>query len=85
MAQILTWPQFSDIDDTTKMFMTERGDPRALYAAKYACNPTTDALQIELDFLTWQNHPAGGWICVRPTYDNAHEFRYYPPGNASKQ
>ena len=83
-SRLLISSQFSDIDDTTKMFMTERGDPRALYAAKYACNPVTDTLQIELDFMSWQNHPIGGWICVRPTYDNAHEFRYYPPGNTSK-
>lgn len=64
------------------MFTTERGDPRAIFAPTYACNPDTDALQIELQFVTWQNHPAGGWICVRPTFEEAHEFRYYPPGNS---
>ncbi len=62
--------------------MTGRGDPRAIFQPTYACNPVTDALQIELRFVTWQNQPAGGWICVRPTFDNAYEFRYYPPGNA---
>lgn len=66
------------------MFMTERGDPRAIFQPTWACNPETDAVQIELLFVTWQNHLAGGWICVRPTFDNAHEFRYYPPGNTSR-
>ncbi|CAG8960530.1 hypothetical protein HYFRA_00008250 [Hymenoscyphus fraxineus] len=74
--------EFSEIDQTTKMFTTERGDPRAIFAPTYACNPDTDKLQIELRFVTWQNHPAGGWICVRPTFQEAHEFRYYPPGNS---
>ncbi|KAK0701971.1 WSC domain-containing protein [Lasiosphaeria miniovina] len=73
--------EFSDIDHTTKMFMTNRGDPRAIYQPTYVCNPVTDALQIELTFVTMQNNPPGGWNCVRPTFDNAHEFRYYPPGN----
>lgn len=63
------------------MFMTGRGDPRAIFQPTYACNPDTDELQIELQFVEWQNQPTGGWICVRSTYDNAHEFRYYPPGN----
>ncbi|KAH8893886.1 WSC-domain-containing protein [Thozetella sp. PMI_491] len=73
--------EFSDIDDTTKMFMTERGDPRAIFAPTYACNPDTDNLQVELQFVGRETSPAGGWICVRPTFNNAHEFRYYPPGN----
>ena len=61
--------------------MTGRGDPRAYFQPTYACNPDTDALQIELRFVSWQNHDAGGWICVRTSFDNSHEFRYYPPGN----
>lgn len=80
----LTRPQFSEIDHTTKMFMTGRGDPRALFQPTYACNPDTDALQIELRFVGWQNQPAGGWICVRSSFENSHEFRYYPPGNTCK-
>lgn len=75
--------EHSDIDNTDKMFMTERGDARAIFQPTYACNPQTDALQIELRFVTWQNHAPGQWICVRPTYDNAYEFRYYPPGNTA--
>ncbi|KAH7313707.1 hypothetical protein B0I35DRAFT_513330 [Stachybotrys elegans] len=73
--------EYSQIDSTTKMFMTGRGDPRAIFEPVYGCNPDTDEVQIELEFVTWQNHPAGGWICVRPSYDNGHEFRYYPPDN----
>ncbi|KAK3324564.1 WSC domain-containing protein [Cercophora scortea] len=73
--------EYSDIDSTTKMFMTERGDPRAIYAPAYGCNPDTDALQIELPLVGRQNDPPGGWICVRPSFENSHEFRYYPPGN----
>ncbi|KAK3307270.1 WSC domain-containing protein [Chaetomium strumarium] len=73
--------EFSEIDHTTKLFMTGRGDPRAIFEPTYACNPDTDELQIELRFVTWQNQPAGGWICVRHAFDGGHEFRYYPPGN----
>ncbi|KAL2067810.1 hypothetical protein VTL71DRAFT_15906 [Oculimacula yallundae] len=75
--------EHSSIDNTDKMFMTQRGDAKAIFQPTYACNPQTDALQIELRFVTWQNHPAGQWICVRPTYNNAYEFRYYPPGNTA--
>ena len=76
--------QESNIDDTVKMFMTERGDPRALFQPTYACNPDTDAVQTELRFVGKQNGTPGGWICVRPSFDGSHEFRYYPPGNTSK-
>jgi hypothetical protein len=77
-------PQFSEIDHTTKLFMTGRGDPRAIFQPTYACNPDTDELQIELQFVTWQNQPAGGHICVRHAFDGSHEFRYSPPGNTRK-
>ncbi|KAK4144516.1 WSC domain-containing protein [Dichotomopilus funicola] len=70
-----------EIDHTTKMFMTGRGDPRAIFKPTYACNPDTDALQIELRFVTWQDQPTGGHICVRSSFEESHEFRYYPPGN----
>jgi hypothetical protein len=63
------------------MFMTGRGDPRAVFKPTYACNPDTDEVQIELQFVTWENQPEGGWICVRHAFDGSHEFRYYPPGN----
>ncbi len=76
--------QFSDVDSTTKMFMTDRGDPRAIFAPTYACNPDTDELQVELRLVGRQTYTAGGSICVRPSYDGSYEFRYYPPGNSSK-
>ncbi|KAK4154543.1 WSC domain-containing protein [Chaetomidium leptoderma] len=70
-----------EIDHTTKLFMTGRGDYRAVFEPTYACNPDTDELQIELRFVEWQNQPTGGWICVRSAFENSHEFRYNPPGN----
>ncbi|KAK4033004.1 WSC domain-containing protein [Parachaetomium inaequale] len=70
-----------EIDHTTKLFMTGRGDYRAVFQPTYACNPDTDELQIELHFVTWQNQPTGGHICVRHAFENSHEFRYSPPGN----
>jgi len=64
------------------MFMTERGDPRAVFEPTYACNPDDPTeTQVELRFVTWENQPAGGWICVRHAFDGGHEFRYYPPNN----
>ena len=61
--------------------MTGRGDYRAVFQPTYACNPDTDELQIELHFVTWQNQPTGGHICVRHAFEGSHEFRYSPPGN----
>lgn len=66
------------------MFMTGRDDPRAIFQPTYACNPDTDELQIELRFVTWQDHPEGGHICVRSSFDDSHEFRYSPPNNDRK-
>lgn len=76
--------QDSTIDNTVKMFMTERGDPSALYQPTWACNPETDAVQINLNFIGKENAAPGGWNCVRPSFNNAYEFRYYPPGNTRK-
>lgn len=73
--------EWSEIDDTTKLFMTGRGDPRAIFQPTYACNPDTDELQIELTLVGRQYDPPGGVICVRHAYDGSHEFRYSPPGN----
>lgn len=65
------------------MFMTDRGDPRAIYDVRYGCNPDTDALQTELAFKERQG-VNGGHICVRLASGNRHEFRYSPPGNVCK-
>ncbi|KAL2164969.1 hypothetical protein VTH06DRAFT_265 [Thermothelomyces fergusii] len=67
--------EYSEIDHTTKMFMTGRDDPRAVFQPTYACNPDTDELQIELRFVTWQGQPEGGHICLRSSFDDSHEFR----------
>ena len=40
--------KYTPEDNTTKMFMTERGDPKALFDVVYGCNVDTDALQLEL-------------------------------------
>jgi hypothetical protein len=80
-SQLTLDSQFSEIDHTTKLFSTGRGDDRAIFEPTYACNPDTDELQIELRFVEWQNHPTGGHICVRHAFDGSHEFRYSPPGN----
>lgn len=79
IADVFT--QWSEIDDTTKLFMTGRSDPRAFFQPTYACNPDTDELQIELTLVGRQYDPPGGVICVRESFDNSHEFRYSPPGN----
>jgi hypothetical protein len=61
--------------------MTERGDPRALFQPVYGCNPDTDALQVELEFVGRQNDVPGGNVCVRTGMGTSYEFRYSPPGN----
>ncbi|OAA80372.1 hypothetical protein LEL_03858 [Akanthomyces lecanii RCEF 1005] len=72
--------EYTASDDTTKMFMTERGDPRAIYDVRYGCNPDTDAVQTELVFKE-RSGVTGGHLCIRPASGNRHEFRYSPPGN----
>jgi hypothetical protein len=61
------------------MFMTERGDPRAIYDVSYSCN-TAGELQTELVFKARDTDP-GGNICVRLAAGDRYEFRYSPPGN----
>lgn len=65
------------------MFMTERGDPRAVYDVAYGCNPDTDEVQTEL-VLSARGSEPGGHICVRSASGERHEFRYSPPENPSK-
>ncbi|KAI1496387.1 hypothetical protein F5X99DRAFT_400628 [Biscogniauxia marginata] len=74
--------EYEPADNTTKMFMTERGDPRAIYDVVYGCNPDTDAVQTELAFKA-RDTLEGGHICVRPTSGERHEFRYSPPDNTA--
>ncbi|KAH9906320.1 hypothetical protein F4778DRAFT_778707 [Xylariomycetidae sp. FL2044] len=66
-------------DNTTKMFMTERGDPRAVFQPVYGCNPDTDAVQIELAFKSRDTLETGGDIGVRP-FNGDYDFRWVPAG-----
>jgi kremen protein len=67
------------------MFMTERGDPKAIFQPVYGCNPDNDALQVQLSFVTREQSPVGGLICVRIASGNrGYEFRYSPPNNPGK-
>ncbi|KAI0007210.1 hypothetical protein F4779DRAFT_593095 [Xylariaceae sp. FL0662B] len=74
--------EYSPEDNTTKMFMTERGDPRAYYDVVYGCNPDTDAVQTELAFKA-RDVLEGGHICVRSASGDRYEFRYSPPNNTA--
>ncbi|KAI1467551.1 uncharacterized protein F4812DRAFT_429974 [Daldinia caldariorum] len=69
-------------DNTTKMFMTERGDPRAIFDVVYGCNPDTDALQTELSFKSRGDIEAGGDIGVRP-FNGNYDFRWTPAGTTA--
>ncbi|KAM0322521.1 hypothetical protein ACHAQA_009367 [Verticillium albo-atrum] len=73
--------EYTAYDNTTKLFTTERGDPRAIFQPTHACNPDTSAPQVELTFVQRQTSPLGGHICVRLASGARHEFRYSPPGN----
>ncbi|KAI1081858.1 hypothetical protein F5B20DRAFT_533354 [Whalleya microplaca] len=74
--------EYSAEDNTTKMFMTERGDPRAYYDVVYGCNSDTDAVQTELAFKA-RDTLDGGHICVRSASGDRYEFRYSPPDNTA--
>ncbi len=67
------------------MFMTERGDPKPLFQPVYGCNPETDEVQVQFNFLGMERAPPGGLICVRMASGaRGYEFRYSPPGNTGK-
>lgn len=68
-------------DNTTKMFMTERGDPRAIWDVVYGCNPDTDAVQTELQFKSRGDIEEGGTMGVRP-FNGAYDFRWRPAGTS---
>ncbi|KID95222.1 carbohydrate-binding WSC domain protein, partial [Metarhizium majus ARSEF 297] len=74
--------EYTAFDNTTKMFMTERGDPRAVYDVVRGCNPDTDEVQTELAF-KGRADVTGGHLCVRLASGNRWEFRYSPPGNTA--
>ncbi|ATY67185.1 carbohydrate-binding WSC domain [Cordyceps militaris] len=72
--------EYTAFDNTTKMFMTERGDPRGIFDVRYGCNPDTDKVQTELVFKE-RSGVTGGHLCFRLAAGNRHECRYSPPGN----
>ncbi|EFY95134.1 hypothetical protein X797_011805 [Metarhizium robertsii] len=74
--------QYTPFDNTTKMFMTERGDPRAVYDVVRRCNPETHKLQEELAFKSLAD-VTGGHICVRRASEKRWDVRYSPPGNTA--
>ncbi|OTA56468.1 hypothetical protein K449DRAFT_161561 [Hypoxylon sp. EC38] len=74
--------EYEPKDNTTKMFMTERGDPRAIFDPVYGCNPDTDAVQIELSLKSRGDLELGGNIGVRP-FNGMYDFRYTPEGNTA--
>ncbi|KAI1153307.1 hypothetical protein F4825DRAFT_449603 [Nemania diffusa] len=75
--------EYEPLDNTTKMFMTERGDPRAVWDVVYGCDPDTDALQVELAFKERADTPAvfGGLMGVRP-FNGNYDFRWKGPGTS---
>ncbi|KAI1366888.1 hypothetical protein F5Y08DRAFT_107058 [Xylaria arbuscula] len=73
--------EYEPLDNTTKMFMTERGDPRAVWDVVYGCNPDTDALQVELQFKSRGTEEFGGLMGVRP-FNGNYDFRWKGPGTS---
>ncbi|KAI0391105.1 hypothetical protein F5Y17DRAFT_25768 [Xylariaceae sp. FL0594] len=74
--------EYEPLDNTTKMFMTERGDPRAIWDVVYGCDPdNTDALQTELRFRSRGDLEVGGLLGVRP-FNGMYDFRWKGPGTS---
>ncbi|KAI1814885.1 hypothetical protein GGS20DRAFT_376931 [Poronia punctata] len=77
--------EYEPLDNTTKMFMTERGDPRAVWDVVYGCDPDTDAVQVELKFKARgdaeQQPELGGLMGVRP-FNGNYDFRWKGPGTS---
>ncbi|KAF8544592.1 hypothetical protein BDD12DRAFT_723258 [Trichophaea hybrida] len=66
--------EYTSKDNTTKIFMTQRGDPRAYFDAVEGCNPDTGMPQVFLRL-------RGGRVCVRVASGGRWEFRYSGWGN----
>lgn len=75
--------EYEPRDNTTKMFMTERSDPRAIFDVVYGCDPDTDALQTELKIKSRGDLEVGGEMGVRP-FNFMYDFRWRAPGTSSK-
>ncbi|GAW21921.1 hypothetical protein EKO27_g3828 [Xylaria grammica] len=72
--------EYEPLDNTTKMFMTERGDPRAIWDVVYGCNPDTDEVQVQLAFKS-RDTELGGRMGVRP-FNGNYDFRWKGPGTS---
>jgi hypothetical protein len=70
-------------DNTTKIFMTDRSDPRAIFDVVYGCNPDTDALQTELHIASRGDLARGGSVGVRP-FNFMYDFRWTPEGTTGE-
>ncbi|TGZ82172.1 hypothetical protein EX30DRAFT_388482 [Ascodesmis nigricans] len=74
--------EYTARDNTTKLFMTQRGDPRAVFDVWHGCHSDTGVQQYEL---VMREGPElkrdGGNICVRPASGGRTEFRWSPKGN----
>jgi len=75
--------EYNSKDNTTKMFMTDRSDPRGIFDVVYGCNQDTDALQIELHVKSRGDVEQGGEMGVKPIGAN-HDLRWRAPGTLSK-
>ncbi|KAF8459077.1 hypothetical protein BGX38DRAFT_1084592, partial [Terfezia claveryi] len=67
--------EYTARDNTTKIFFTHRGDPRAGFNVQYACdidNPTLTQTEIKL---------TSGDVCVRQTTGGKYELRSSLFGN----
>lgn len=69
--------EYSNQDNTTKIFMTDRDGPRGVFDVVYGCNKETDVLQKELRV------KSRGDIGIKPFRDKF-DFRYRAPGASSK-
>jgi len=70
----LTTSQYTSYDNTTKIFMTQRGDPRARFNVLDGCNPDSAEPQKLLRLRT-------GDVCVRLASGLRWEFRFSGSGN----
>jgi hypothetical protein len=75
--------EYNSQDNTTKMFMTDRGDPRGIFDVVYGCNADTDELQTELHVKSRGDIEQGGEMGVKPAGANF-DMRWRAPGASSK-
>ncbi|KAA8902909.1 hypothetical protein FN846DRAFT_899407 [Sphaerosporella brunnea] len=67
--------EYTAYDNTTKMFMTQRNDPRAAFEVWDGCDPDSDLGKLVLRL------KGGDAVCVRPASGERWEFRFSGKGN----